>query len=104
MGWIRIRNFCLDQDPELEKFRAGSECGINHSGSTTVTTLIRLATVYSGSTTLSRLATVSITGITASVVVEELTYIYIIMLFVFYEVFFSSIRLSAMLARAVKFV
>ena len=101
MGWIRIRNFCLDQDPELGKFRAGSECGINHSGSTT---LIRLATVYSGSTTLSRLATVSITGITASVVVEELTYIYIIMLYVFYEVFFPSIRLSAMLARAVKFV
>ena len=32
MGWIR--NFCLDPDPELGKFRAGS--GINHSGSTTL--------------------------------------------------------------------
>ena len=45
MGWIRIRNFCLDQDPELEKFRAGSECGINHSGSTTVTTLLLMELV-----------------------------------------------------------
>ena len=27
-----IRNFCLDPDPEVGKFRAGS--GINHSGST----------------------------------------------------------------------
>ena len=36
MGWIQIRNFCLDPDPELRKFKAGS--GINLSGSTTLET------------------------------------------------------------------
>ena len=36
MAWIRIRNFCLDPDPELGKFKAGSGSGINHSGSTTL--------------------------------------------------------------------
>ena len=24
MGWIQVRNFCLDSDPELGKFKAGS--------------------------------------------------------------------------------
>ena len=39
MGLIRIRmdpNFCLDLDPKLRKFTAGSGSGINHSGSTTL--------------------------------------------------------------------
>ena len=36
IGWIRIRNFCLDPDPELGKFKAGSGSGINHFGSTTL--------------------------------------------------------------------
>ena len=33
-GWIR--NFCLDPDPELGKFKAGSGSGINSFGSTTL--------------------------------------------------------------------
>ena len=33
-GWIR--NFCLDPDLELRKFKDGSGSGINHSGSTTL--------------------------------------------------------------------
>ena len=33
MGWILIRNFCVDPDPELGKLKAGSGFGINHSGS-----------------------------------------------------------------------
>ena len=36
MCWIRIRNFCLDSDPEIGKFRAGSGSGINHPESTTL--------------------------------------------------------------------
>ena len=39
MGLIRIRmdpNFCLDLDPKLRKFTAGSGSGINHSVSTTL--------------------------------------------------------------------
>ena len=35
-GSAWIRNFCLDTDPELGKFRAGSGSGINQSGSTTL--------------------------------------------------------------------
>ena len=34
MGWIR--NFCMDPDPDLGKFKAGSGSGINHSGSATL--------------------------------------------------------------------
>ena len=36
IGLIWIRNFCLDLDPELGKFKAGSGSGINHSGSPTL--------------------------------------------------------------------
>ena len=36
IGWIRIRNFCLDPDSELGNFKAGSGSGINHSGSATL--------------------------------------------------------------------
>ena len=33
-GSAWIRNICLDPDPELGKFKAGSGSRINHSGST----------------------------------------------------------------------
>ena len=45
IGWIRIRNFCLD--PELGKFKTGSGSGINNSGFTTLQ-----KTPVSGSETL----------------------------------------------------
>ena len=35
-GSAWIRNFCLDPDPELGKFKAGSGSGINSLGSTTL--------------------------------------------------------------------
>ena len=34
--WQIVRNFCLDPDPELGKFKAGSGSGINSFGSTTL--------------------------------------------------------------------
>ena len=47
MTWVGsgsawIRNFCLDPDPELGKFRAGSGSGINHSRSTTLLVPVRV--------------------------------------------------------------
>ena len=47
MTWVGsgsawIRNFCLDPDPELGKFRAGSGSGINHFGSTTQEKTLRV--------------------------------------------------------------
>ena len=46
-GWIR--NFCLDPDAELGKFRAESGSGINHFGSTTLLNVLCFILCGSGS-------------------------------------------------------